>query len=407
MNGTERLYYNDSNLLEFTARVVGRGQWKGAPSLILDRTAFYPESGGQLGDRGTLGDLRVIDAQVDDAGVVHHVLQGSASEIGAKLPADGDEMKGVIERERRRQQMAVHTGQHMLTAALLDVAKAPTVSVRLGESTSTIDVERDALSDSALALAENLVNRAVEDDLTIRAFFPSPDELAALPIRRASKVTENIRVIQIGDFDVTPCGGTHCTHSSQVGILRIAGTERYKGKIRVTFSAGRPAREQILGYADVLATLARTFNCRPIDVPAAIDKLKREAAESREALERARLRMAESVATELVARLEASGGGNIVTVLDEANLEVLRAVVSRLTALPDVVAFLGGRTSEGLSVVIARSSASRFDCGAFMKRAAAAAGGRGGGRPERAEGRLPGETDWERLVASLLEGSAS
>ncbi len=231
-SATTRLHYDDPMLLEFEAEVTAHGRFGERHSVILDRTAFYPESGGQLGDVGTLGARAVLDVQVDDAGVVHHIVEGEA-------PAVGSTVEGVVERSRRRLHMALHTGQHMLSRALLDEAGAETVSSRLGSTSCTIDVHLASLDEAAVARAEDLVNRVIEDDLAVRQFFPSPEELARLPLRRAPKVSENIRVVDAGGFDVSPCGGTHCTRTSQVGVVTVTGVERYKGKGRVTFLAGR------------------------------------------------------------------------------------------------------------------------------------------------------------------------
>ncbi|MBZ4416885.1 alanyl-tRNA editing protein [Myxococcus sp. RHSTA-1-4] len=399
MSPTERLYHADPFLHRFTARVAGHGTWNGAPSVVLERTAFYPEAGGQMGDRGMLGGLPVRDVQVDDAGTVHHLLDVPE---GTPLPGPGTELEGEVDRARRRVNMALHTGQHMLSRALVDVAGAATVSSRLGETLCTIDTDQDTLDERQVAEAEARVNAVIDEDLPIRAFFPTPEELAALPLRRAPKVTANIRVIQIGDFDVSPCGGTHCTRTGQVGLVRVLGVERYKGKGRVLFSAGPRARRELWEEAGTLRAMARAFTCGPLEVPAAVDKLRRELTEAREALGAARARLAEHTAAELAAALAASPDKRVVAVLDGAGPEQLRAVAARLTSRPESVVLLAGRVPDGMPVLIARGAGSTFGCGAFLKKAAEAAGGRGGGRPEHAEGRLPPGTDWPALVASLL-----
>ncbi|MDY7232937.1 alanyl-tRNA editing protein [Hyalangium rubrum] len=399
MSPTERLYYSDPFLHQFSGRVLAHAAWNGAPSLVLDRTAFYPEAGGQMADRGVLGGLAVKDVQVDDAGLVHHVLELAE---GKGLPEVGAELAGQIDRARRRVHMALHTGQHMLSRALVDVANAHTVSSRLGETLCTIDVDLDALDERQVAEAEALVNAVIDDDIQIRSFFPTPEELAALPLRRAPKVTDNIRVVQIGDFDVSPCGGTHCTRSAQVGLIRVLGVERYKSKGRVSFSAGPRARSELWEEAGTLRGLGRAFTCGPGEVPTVIEKLRRELTEAREALGAARAKLADQTATELAAALEQSPEHRVVAVLDGAGPESLRAIAARLTARPEAVVFLAGRAPEGLAVLIARGSGSPFGCGAFLKRLAEAGGGRGGGRPEHAEGRLPAGADFPALVASLL-----
>jgi alanyl-tRNA synthetase len=399
MTPTERLYFTDPFLFRFTGRVLAHGTWSGAPSVVLDRTAFYPEAGGQMADRGVLGGLAIRDVQVDDEGLVHHLLE---TPEGSGLPEVGAELPGEIDRVRRRVHMALHTGQHMLSRALVDVANAHTTSARLGETQCTIDLDVDVLDERRVAEAEDLVNSLIDDDIAIRAFFPTPEELAALPLRRAPKVTKNIRVVQIGEFDASPCGGTHCTRSAQVGLMRVIGVERYKGKGRVVFSAGRRARSELWNEAGTLRSLGRAFSCGPFDVPASMDKLRRDLTETREALGVARAKLAESTATELAARLAQSPDKRVVATLEGATAEYLRSVAARLTSQPEAVVLLAGQTPEGLSVLIARGSGSSFGCGAFLKRAAEATGGRGGGRPEHAEGRLPPNTDWPALVASLL-----
>lgn len=390
---TTRLHYDDPMRLEFEAVVTAHGRFGERPSVILDRTAFYPESGGQLGDVGTLGALAVLDVQVDDAGVVHHLVEGDA-------PAVGTRVKGAVERSRRRLHMALHTGQHMLSRALLDEAGAETVSSRLGSTSCTIDVHLASLDEAAVARAEDLVNRVIEDDLAVRQFFPSPEELARLPLRRAPKVSENIRVVDAGGFDVSPCGGTHCTRTSQVGTVTVTGVERYKGKGRVTFLAGRVAQRELAARSKALADLARSFSCGPLDVRAGVERLRGDLQGARESLGLAREQWATVYARGLVADALAQGERRVACVLDGDAIETLRALASRITATPEMVALLASRTSEGLLVALARGEGSAFDCGAWLKRVAAAHGGRGGGRADRAEGRLPASVDWLTLAAT-------
>ena len=389
------LYHDDSKLFSFRGLVVAHEAHAGRPSVLLDRTAFYPESGGQMADRGKLDEAAVVDVQVDDEGRIHHVLEGP-------LPAIGGEIQGVIDKPRRLIHMAQHTGQHMLSRALADVARAETVSSRLGESACTIDLDVASLDERAAAEAEALVNAVIDDDAPIRAFFPSEDDFRALPLRRQPKVHENIRVVVIGDFDVSPCGGTHCTNTAQVGFVRVDGLERYKGKMRVTFSAGVRARTKLAREADVVRALARELTCGPEDVPAGIEKLRRELDEARQALGRVRGRVASVIADALVKATLARGERAVIGVIEDASLDLVRAVAGRITAEGDLVALLAGEADGGTIVLAARGPASDFDCGAFLKRAALAAGGRGGGRPERAEGRLPAGIDWPAIAAATL-----
>jgi alanyl-tRNA synthetase len=291
--------------------------------------------------------------------------------------------------------MAQHTAQHLLSGALLDRASAPTTSARLGETALTIDAARDRIPDAELAAAEDLANDLVDDDLAVRAWFPSPDELATIKLRRDPKVTESIRVVAIGDFDFSPCGGTHCARTSHIGTVRILGAERYKGMTRVTFAAARRARAELFTRDQALRSLAAQFSCAPEGVAAAIDKLKRDAdaADANATLLRGRL----------VVQIAAAfpGNGRVVAAVP-GDAELLRGVASRLAGAGRD-ALLAASDDAGTTVVLMRAAGSTLDCGALWKQLAARAGGRGGGRADRAEGRLAQPiADWPALVEELV-----
>ncbi len=394
---TPRLYFEDPFLWRFDAHVVAHGSFGGRPSLLLDRTAFYPEAGGQMADHGTLGGSVVSDVQVDDEGLVHHLVEGA-------LPEVGEPVAGQIEAARRRLFMALHTGQHMLSRALVDVAGLETVSSRLGESQCTIDVDGAQASESNVAKAEDLVNAVIDDDLNVRAFFPSPSELATLPLRRKPKVSSDVRVVAIGDFDVSPCGGTHCTRTAQVGLLAVTGLEKYKGKWRITFSAGARARRELAEERSKIVHLAKDLSCGTSDVPGVIEKLRRELGEARENAGRLRSQLATSLAEELLTAARQEGQAVIVAELAGWPVEHLRVVAAKITDQPGHAAVLTSSAADGVMVVVARGEGSSLDCGDLMKRLAAKAGGRGGGRPERAEGRLPLVDDVGAMIRGLLHG---
>jgi len=388
---TRRLYHDDAYLRRFDARVVAATTFKARPAVVLDRTAFYPEAGGQLGDRGTLAGAAVVDTQETDDGTIVHVLDGAAPEVGA-------EVTGELDWARRRQHMAQHTAQHLLSGALLDRAQAPTVSARLGESALTIDVARDRVPEAELAAAEQLANDLVDDDVAIRAWFPAADELARLTLRRDPKVTADIRVVAIGDFDLSPCGGTHCARTSQLAAVRITGAERYKGMTRVTFTTARRGRAELFARDQVLRGLASVFSCGPAEVPAAVDKLRRDAEAAGGELTALRSRLATTILDQLTAQLPA--GAPVITALP-GDPELLRSVAAKLTgAGRDAV--LCASDDTGTTVVAMRAAGSALDCGALVKQLAAKHGGRGGGRPERAEGRLAARiADWPAAVADV------
>jgi alanyl-tRNA synthetase len=397
---TEKLYWADPFATSFDAQ-ARNGELGGKPSIVLDRTLFYPESGGQLADAGTLSiaghGLRVVDVQVADDGTIHHFVDGSI-EILEGAPASG-----MIDVPRRRDHMAQHTGQHALSRALVDVARAETVSSRLGATSCTIDVE-GALAEREVARAEDLVNAVIMDDVGVRQLFPTPEELPKLPLRRPPKVDRGIRVIDIEGFDMSPCGGTHCTRTGQIGLVRVVGLEKYKGGWRVTFHAGRRALDDARKKEAVLAELAREFTCGMLDVGQSVGKLRAELKTRTDALATTRGELVELLADRILAQHPpAPGGGTtrVVVVREHGDLGMLRTLAGRLATREDVVALCAApdeRDGGEYGVVLQRGSKADFDCAAWLKQEAAAGGGRGGGRPERAEGRLP--------RASLLAAAA-
>jgi alanyl-tRNA synthetase len=398
---TVRLSYADSIGLDFAARVVAHDHWGERPSVVLDTTGFYPESGGQMADHGALhapngAVVEVDDVQVDDAGRVHHLLTPGEPPLEV-----GSVVEGHIDRARRRAFCALHTGQHMLSRALIEVAGAETLSSRLGEGTCTIDTPNEVLRERDLAQAEALVNALVDDDVAVRAFFPDAETLAALPLRRAPKVTDDVRVVAIGDFDVSPCGGTHCTRTAQVGLLRIEGVERYKGGQRVTFSAGPRARAALFALDTEVRALARALTCGPSELAAAFDRVRNDLSAARVERDTLRERLLALWAPALYAARD--GRGWVVAALPGEDANALRGVARHLVRLGAPVVLLAAPTADGTAVLAARGAESSFDCGGFIKRVASAHGGRGGGRPEGAEGRLPGAvTDWNAAVVAAL-----
>ncbi|MGE0867240.1 MAG: alanyl-tRNA editing protein [Kofleriaceae bacterium] len=386
---TRRLYHDDSTLRRFDAGVVALTTHAGQPAVVLDATAFYPEAGGQLGDRGTIEGATVRDTQELDDGTIVHILEGNA-------PAVATRVSGEIDWSRRRQHMAQHTAQHLLSGALLDRAAAATVSARLGETALTIDVQRDRIPEPELVAAEDLANDLIDDDLPIRAWFPEPGELATLKLRRDPKVDAHIRVVAIGEFDISPCGGTHCSRTSQLGAIRITGAERYKGMTRVTFTAARRGRAELFARDQVLRGLSAQFSCGFAEVPAAIDKLRRDAGDRAAEVIALRGR----IATMVVNELTAAGTGPVVASLP-GDAELLRTIGTKLIAAGrDAV--LCAPDDAGTTVVLFRAAGSTLDCGALWKQLAASHGGRGGGRADRAEGKLAARIDdWAALVAQL------
>ncbi len=408
---TEKLYWSDVHALAFEARGATLSSHAGKPSILLPRTLFYPEGGGQLGDLGTLQvgahRIPVADTQVEE-GVIHHVLAGRlATELAALLP--GELVHGAVDEARRRDHMVQHTAQHALSRALADAARADTVSARLGQSSCTIDLAKPGIADADLHRAEDLVNAVVMSDVTVTTSFPSADELATLPLRKqpnAEKSAAGVRVVSIDGFDLSPCGGTHCTRTGQIGQVRIVATEKYKGMLRLTFHAGRRALQDARASRELLAALGRELTCGPQDLGTAVAKLRSELKALRARGEASRSELAELLAGRVLAALPETPGPHVVSLSRELeDLPGLRALANELTKDARVVALVAG-SDEGsgeVVLVVQRGAEGKLDCGAFVMAQARERGGRGGGRPERAEGRFPRGMALEHVASAARE----
>ncbi len=400
---TERIHLTDSRCFEFEGAVVATSTVGDRPSLVLDRTAFYAEGGGQLGDRGTIevagATLEVLDTKAE-GDVVHHLLAHPA-DVGP-----GDRAIGRLERDRRLAQMAEHTAQHVLSEALVRWAHANTASSRLGERSTTIDLDRLDVSPDALAECEERVNDLVRDDRPVRVHFPSPEALAGMTLRSRPKVATGVRVVEVGGFDWTPCGGTHCTTTAQIGLVRIVGTEKWGGGLRVRFVAGAHALDDYRAKDVVLGGLAAEFTCGATDVPAAVAKLQANVKATQMALGAARKELVGLVADGALAAHPPGPVTPIVLVRPHDDVPTIRALSVRLSARPDVVAFVVCRDGDGWLFAARHGDGVTFDLGGFVRGGLAPWKARGGGRPPTARGRFAADPDWDAVRGALASALA-
>src|SRR5712692_2849767 len=270
MPATERLYYQDSRLLEFDATVVSlSARDDGQIAVTLDRTAFYPTGGGQPNDTGTLGEARVVDClDAEDAGVLH-VIQGPT-------PLIGDTVNGKVDWLRRLDHMQQHTGQHILSAAFVKLFDAPTRSFRVLEHECEIDVALDDPSDEKIEQAVHLANQIVWQSRPIQIRHVTPEEAAALPLRKEPARAGELRVIEIDDFDLTPCGGTHAKSTGEVGVIAVRSWERAKGLARIQFMAGMRALNDYRKANRTARNIAALFSAGREDSPALAARIVEE-----------------------------------------------------------------------------------------------------------------------------------
>jgi len=390
MSTTERLYYHDSRLLEFDARVIGLSELDdGQIAVTLDQTAFYPTGGGQPTDTGTLGDARVVDCiDVEDDGVLH-VIQGPTPEVG-------DTVHGQVDWPRRLDHLQQHTGQHILSAAFVKLFDAPTHSFRVLEHECEIDIALDEPSDERIEQAVDLANQIIWESRPITIRQVTSEEAATLPLRKEPAREGELRLIEIGDFDLTPCGGTHAKSTGEVGVIVVRSWERAKGLTRIHFMAGVRALADYRKTNQTARDVAALFSAGREDSPILVSKiiednkrLTRRVSELEEVASRVEadelLRYRTGSGSDRVPD-EAPGARIITKVFDDRSADSLKHLALALIAHPNTVALLGSGDGATARLVFARSSDADGDMNMIIRGACSIIGGRGGGRPDMAQG---------------------
>ncbi|HYL78098.1 MAG TPA: DHHA1 domain-containing protein [Bryobacteraceae bacterium] len=382
---TDRLYYHDSYLTEFRARVVDASP--DGLRVYLDRTAFYPTSGGQPFDTGTLGGIAVSDV-VDEDGRIAHQLAG---------PLAASEVSGVIDWQRRFDHMQQHTGQHLLSAVLLDLFDAPTVSFHLGTDTSTIDVAR-VLDADRIRQAELRASQVVFENRPVAVSYQDSSEDLAL--RKPTEREGVIRIISIQDLDRSACGGTHVRATGEIGPILLRKLDRIRGNQRIEFVCGMRAVRRARADYEALSAIARSFSAQLDETPALVTAQMEKLQESDKARRKLSAELAQARGRERYAAMTPNADG-------------IRRVVQRVESLADDLrteaqSFTGGSKAVFLvaasnppSILLAASKDSGINAGELLKAALTKTGGRGGGSATMAQGSLPSANAIDGLLNDL------
>ena len=374
---TERLYYNDSHLIEFEARVVDlTDRVSGWTAVVLDRTAFYPTGGGQPSDTGTLNGSRVVECIDDGDNGVLHVVQGTA-------PSRGETVRGRVDWSRRLDHMQQHTGQHILSQAFITLFNAPTRSFRVLEASCQIDIELHNPTTEIIERAVELANNVIWEDRAITILNVTPDQAAQLALRKEPAREGELRLIEIEGFDLTPCGGTHAYRTGEVGMIAARSWERAKGLTRIEFVAGIRALTDYRKANKSAREVAALFSTGRDDAPQYAAQMVEEHKEQNR-----RIRALEEIAAGAEAEklLATASNGIITQTFDDRDAESLKKLAYALITSPGIVALLASSDKDTARLVFARSADASGDMNFLMREACAMLDGRGGGRPDLAQG---------------------
>lgn len=385
-----RLYYTDADRLEFDATVTA--VHSDGHRVYLDRTAFYPTSGGQPHDTGALGGIAVVDV-VDEGDTIAHVL---AAPLRARV---GATVTGSIDATRRLDHMQQHTGQHLLSAAFADLYGAGTLSVHFGADESLIELSVEGLTREQVLRAEARANEIAREARPVRVTFE--DAAAVAGLRKPSDRAGELRIVSIEGLDRSACGGTHVSMTAAVAPVLLRGTERIRGRLRVAFLCGIRAVVRAREEHELLARAAQALSAAPTDLPAIVAANRERLA----TLERDLRTLGREHAGERARRLhaeaspEADGRRIVRERLPAGSGERLRLTAQAMSELPGAVYV--GSMEEPPMLAVAAGADTGLDAAVLLKRALAEVGGRGGGSPRIAQGTAPDGEALRRALATV------
>jgi alanyl-tRNA synthetase len=395
---TERLYYSDSFLRTFEARVLSCTEADGHYQVILDRTAFYPTSGGQPNDQGMLDGVKVIDVLEQEAtGDVVHVTES---------PVLGNSVAGIIDWARRQDHMQQHSGQHILSAAFVEVCDVPTVGFHLGGEISTIDLQTTLSVPDRLGEVIRLANQVVFEDREVRVLNMTPEQAGSLRLRKESDREGMLRIVAIPEFDLSPCGGTHVSFTGQVGLVLTRKVERYKQGWRVEFVCGGRALREAQNDFQYLTRAAKLLSCPPNEIPALIEKHIGESKSFRRERTNLLNELAAYQAKDLLTEAQSVGDKRLLLKsFQSGELEFVKMLAHHAAQESSTVVVFTLAT-EKPQVLISTSVDSGVDASQLFKICAQQFPLKGGGSRISAQGSMPAGSDVEGVLQFVRQNFA-
>lgn len=371
---TIKLYLDDSYLTQFEAEVVRAFLHEGKTGIVLDRTAFYPTSGGQMHDTGTINNAEVKEVVEQNGEIVHF--------IEAPLPVK--RVRGTINWPRRFDFMQQHTGFHILAQSFLQVTGVETLSSHLGNEISTIDVDLTEINIEQIAEVEDLANLIIFENRKVTAYFADSEKIDSGKIRKAPPELAQVRLVDIDTFDLDPCGGTHVRATGEIGLVKIIRWEKIRGYLRFEFYAGGRAIKDYQNKWQLSTSLVNKFSVAEDDLHTTIEKMQYEMKQLHKQNRKLTQQNIAYEAQELVMNAEQAGQNVITLLFEDRDLSDIRELAKQITQLSDTWALFGLK-SEKAHIIFAHSEKSKYNLNDLVKQVAHLIDGRGGGRPNFVE----------------------
>ena len=380
---TKRLYHQNSYLKEFKAKVLKKIKIDNQPAVILDETAFYPTSGGQPYDVGVIQDVPVVEVVEEGDEIIHILKEELKEEINS-------EVIGKIDWERRFDHMQQHLGQHILSGALIEIYGAETVSFHLGEKVCTLDIAKEKITEEEVKKTEECANEIIFNNRPVKCYFlEGEEELKRLNLRKMPDRKGKIRIIEVENFDLSACGGTHCRTTGEVGLIKITKWEKRGEKIRLEFICGWRAWGDYFRKNELIKNISNKLTIKDSELGEAIDRMLEEQKEIRKELKEFKEKLQEYDARNLIneSSLVDDGIKIINKVFEEKNFQEVMGLGQKIINLDDNVVVLAGikNKGEGAKILFACSGGLNFDMNRLIKEAGKFIEGRGGGTPNFAQ----------------------
>lgn len=381
---TERLYYQDSYLKEFRAKVLKKIKIDNQTAVVLDETAFYPTSGGQPYDKGVIQDVPVVEV-AEEGDEIIHILK---KELKEKI---NSEVVGKIDWKRRFDHMQQHSGQHILSAAFEKLWNADTVSFYLGDEICTLDIMKDNITSEEVKKAEILSNNIVLENKPIKVYFVNQERANESNLRKIPPQKEDIRIVEIKDFDICACCGTHCGTTGEVGLIKILKWEKRGVKIRLDFICGKRSLKDYYWKNELIKNISNKLTIKDTELGEAVERMLEERKEARKELKEIKEKLQEYEAKRLIDEtfIRDNGIRIINKVFEEKNFQEARGLVQKIINLNDSVVVLAGIKNkgegEGAKILFACSRVLKYDMNGLIREAGKFIEGRGGGAPNFAQ----------------------
>ena len=366
---TEKLYYKDSHCFEFTALVLDCRETARGPALILDRTAFFPEGGGQLADTGSLGVVKVLDVHEKEGEILHYC-------DGPLMP--GERVEGRLDAEQRLVRMQNHSGEHVVSGLAHKLFGCENVGFHMGEDFVTIDFDRE-LSREQLMEIETLANRAVREDLPVSCTFPEPEALKSLEYRSKLELTENVRIVEIPGVDRCACCAPHVERTGEIGLIKVLDWERHRGGLRLSLACGMLALRDYRVKQENISAISQALSSKRHETAAAVERLLQEQQKSKERIAALSLELARYMAED---REETEGNICVFdSVLDEVALrELVNLLMEKCRG---IAAAFSGDDRRGYRYIM---GSRELDMRSLAKELNSLIEGRGGGKARMIQG---------------------